>query len=66
MIQAVHPISPVLLRLPRPRIIRTGGRPAVLLGYVCDLHGRALWAEIVTHSQFVRPEAVEDLEDANV
>lgn len=67
MIGAVQPASPVVGRLPRPRMIRiANGRPAVLLGYVRDIHGRPLWAEIVTNSQFVRPEAVKDQEEPHV
>ena len=53
-------------RLTHPRKVRlrgTGhaaGRPAVLLGWIVDQHGRRLWAEIVTHSQFVRPDDIEE------
>ena len=53
-------------RLPVPRLValrdRAGAdrRPAVLLGYITDEHGRRLWAEIVHRSAFVHVAAIED------
>ena len=42
-----------------PRLVRTrAGRPAVLLGWFLDQHGRRMWAEIVTHTTFVHPEEI--------
>jgi hypothetical protein len=56
-------------RLRAPRAVHTlDQRPAVLLGWITDAHGRRLWAEIVRHTQFVRPEDIleEDPVDAAV
>lgn len=48
-------------RLTRPRLVRRDcGRPAVLLGWVTDLHGRRLWAEIVGATSFIRPDELAD------
>ncbi len=49
-------------RLAVPRLVRErdSSRPAVLLGYVLDAHGRRLWAEIVRHSTLVRPDDLDD------
>lgn len=58
-----HLAAPFSQRLSAPRTVRTlDRRPVVLLGYVTDQHGRRLWGELVSHTQFVRPETL-DLED---
>ena len=51
--------TPRLVTL-RPRDAQEGRRPAVLLGFITDEHGRCLWAEIVHRSAFVHISTVED------